>query len=146
MTMLLLSATAALGAGSAAYFGNRVLLGAFGRIAMVLAVPWWEEACKTVGFALLPGASVLLIHLLFGCMELTYDVMRSRTNGRFLGALSLVSHGLIGSVAAFGLSYTVSLAWMYAFAGLTHCLLNAATLRFVLPSLGADPQVHLDKW
>lgn len=146
MTTLFFSVMAALGAGSAAYFGNRVLLGALGRIAVVLVVPWWEEACKSAGFALLPGASVLLIHLSFGSIELIYDVARSRMNGRFLGALSLVSHGLIGSLAALTLSYTGSIMWMYAVAGLSHCLLNVATLWFVLPSLGADSQIRLDKW
>jgi len=146
MTKFILSVVAALAAGGAAYFGNRVLMRALGRTATLLAVPWWEEACKATSLLVLPGAVVPLVHLLFGGLEFAYDALRSHTNGLFLGGLSVVSHGLVGSLASLALTRTGSLHWMYLTAGAAHFLLNVGVLRFVLPSLGAETRVHLDKW
>lgn len=132
-------------AASAAYVGNRLLLGALGRGAAVSLVPWWEEGCKMLAVVLLPAMPMLPLHLCFGLVESIYDIARSRQNGLFLGALSFTGHGLFGAVAALLATQTGSLWWAYLAAAISHTLYSFAVLYFVLPTLGSSVHVGTNK-
>ncbi len=126
---------ATFGAAVMSYIGNRKLFQLFGESAAVTAVPWWEEGCKAVAVALIPGSPVLGVHLLFGSMELLYDLLRSRAEGLYLGLLSLAAHGLAGGIAALLVGRGSGLFWAYAAAGAAHALLNVLLVSIILPVL-----------
>lgn len=126
---------ATFGAALLSYLGNRRLFQLFGESAAVTVVPWWEEGCKAIAVLLLSGAPVLSVHLLFGSMELLYDVLRGRVEGLYLGLLSLASHGLAGGVAALLAERGSGLFWAYAAAGAAHTLVNVLLVSIILPVL-----------
>lgn len=145
MTYLAVLVPAVVGAACAAYLGNRLLFRLAGRQAAVVAVPWWEEACKFAAAYLVPGIPLLYVHVLFGAVELGYNWRISQSNGLFLGLMSLACHGLVGGVAMLVLGGTGNGWWAYLIAGLTHTLYNLSVLYMVLPTLGADPAAGAQK-
>ena len=139
--LLLLTLVAAV----TAYLGNRLLYRSLGRQATFLTVPWWEEACKALAIAVLPGWPVLTVHLLFGFLECGYDWWRTESDGFFLGVLTLSGHGLFGGLAALIVTQFGSLWWAYVMAGLAHMLYNLAVVQLVLPTLGASAYAGSEK-
>ncbi|AGK99753.1 hypothetical protein [Desulfoscipio gibsoniae] len=97
----------------------RYILGLVGRaddaVMIVLAAPVVEEVSKT-GLALLWGADVFLVHIVFGGTELFSDSLGGR--GIWPGLAALVLHSLLG----FGT------AWLLMHAGVTVALALAIVL------------------
>lgn len=133
IAVLLLTAT--VGAALVSYLGNRKLFAFFGASAAVTVVPWWEEGCKAVAIVLLPGSTILYVHLVFGALELLYDVVRSRGAALYVGLLSLAVHGLTGGVSAFLWNGGSGLWWAYLASGATHTTVNLLLVSLVLPAL-----------
>jgi len=138
MTEFLWTGLAAVGAALTALVGNRLLFALLGRRAAWLAVPWLEESVKFTAAGLLPGRPLLGISLWFGIAELLYDLLTTRTDGLYLGLLSLSTHGVAGGVAT--LLSGAGGEWRRAFlaAGLVHTVINLVVVRLVLPALGAE--------
>lgn len=126
-----------------AYWGNRLSLRCLGRRAAPFVVPWWEEACKAGVVLLLSGAPLLAVHLVFGALELTYNLILSRSHGRFLGVLSFGIHGFVGAVSAVAIRQSQSMIATYLIAVAVHSVFNLLVVYIVLPTLGYHPQATL---
>lgn len=92
---------------AAAYLINRLLLNFLGPPVLVLLVPVWEEAAKTLA-AHFWQAGLVETHLLFGLCEACSD-LRQGGRGRVAALLSLLGHGLFGTATYLALSLTGSL-------------------------------------
>ncbi len=135
MKNLISVAIAVLTAVILSYLGNRRLYRTLGARAIVLGVPVWEESCKALAILVLPTSPVLLVHFLFGAVEFVLSPPVDSKLGKVLGALSLATHGLIGTlvfmVVALGHNH-----WLgYFLAVGIHLGLNAFVVRKVLPGL-----------
>lgn len=134
MNYLMLLSGAVLAAGGA-YLGNRALYHTLGRRAAVVAVPWWEEACKLAVSVMMPGLPLAPVHLVFGAVESAYNLLNSPSAGLLLGCVSLVAHGLTGAAAALAAGWGFGLWGIYLVAGLVHVAVNMAVVSMVLPAL-----------
>jgi len=113
--------------------GNQILYRLLGRRAVVVLVPWWEEACKLLAILSLPERPILAVHLLFGALELGHATLRRQ---RFLGLISFCIHGLTGGVTAYTAGLTGEMGIALLAAGLLHLFLNWAVVNLVFSTLG----------
>lgn len=146
MTPLVWTGFAALVAALGAFVGNRLLFTLLGPRAAWLAVPWLEEAVKFVAASPLAGRPILTVSLFFGLAELLYDLVTARTDGLYLGLLSLCTHGVAGGVATLLLDATGHTQQALVAAGVVHMAINVVVVRLVLPALGAaGSRTHLER-
>lgn len=68
------------------------------KLAIVYVAPFIEEVMKTY-FALYLNSSVIFSHVIFGCIEGLYDIIKSKSSNRYLaGVAALVSHSIFGII------------------------------------------------
>lgn len=118
----MISGVAGILAAGLAWVANVLVVKQWGNKGVVLAVPILEEAFKT-GLAVVMGASVLLVHGIFGLIEALHDFSSSRL-GLWSGLVSLSSHMLFGLTTFLVFRYTGSWFVGVAAAVLLHAALN----------------------
>jgi len=103
---------------------NRTVVGLYGRPAIIFLAPVIEEAVKTgAGYYL--AASLLPVHILFGCVEAVYESL-TRRHARLTVALSSVAgHSLFGLSTVLARQATGSLFLGLGVAILLHMLWNS---------------------
>ena len=99
MIRALLVLSAGMTASLIGFLVSSALLKSMGNRALVFYIPAVEELLKTFG-AVIFGASVVPVHLVFGMVEGFYDLYSSPSDRSFTAfVLSIASHTLLGSVA-----------------------------------------------
>ncbi|HYG57129.1 MAG TPA: hypothetical protein VD902_03575 [Symbiobacteriaceae bacterium] len=126
-------------AGVLAYVGNTLAFRRMGCRSTLTVVPWWEEGCKFAAITLLPGHPLFTVHMVFGLAEFTHDLWRDQCDGLFLPLLTLIGHGLFGSLAVLAANTLGHYGWAYPVTAVAHSLFSAAVVFAVLPTLGAGP-------
>lgn len=113
-----------------AYLGNRGIQSLGGDRSLFIAVPWWEEACKT-GAAIYFGVPVVAVHAAFGFTEMLYDWLRPSSTGLLLGSLSMTGHLTFGILTWAAAAWTGSVWVGYCVAALLHMGWNRVMVRLV---------------
>jgi len=99
MRQALLVLSAGLTASLMGFIISSALLKSMGNRALVFYIPAVEELLKTLG-AVIFGASVVPVHLVFGMVEGLYDLYSSPPDRSFTAfVLSIASHTLLGTAA-----------------------------------------------
>lgn len=109
-----------------AFSSNRLFLSRLGPVAILWAVPAWEEFVKT-GCAYLWRASLPGTHGLFGLAEWAWDARRKGSRGALAGLCALATHLAFGFATTWAARATGSLALGFLFAALLHALWNTAS-------------------
>ncbi|MDX9871987.1 MAG: hypothetical protein RBT41_06185 [Clostridia bacterium] len=126
----MMTVLAGLTAAALAWCGNLLLVRRWGDICVVWVVPAFEEFVKS-GTALLFGASIIFVHMIFGLAEAAHDYYASRRFGFWSALTALISHTVFGLVTYYILLY--SGMWFLAIAGaaLVHTAVNYLSIHYL---------------
>lgn len=101
-----------------------------GRWSIIYFAPFIEEFTKTY-LALFLGASIIITHMVFGCIEAVYDIINGKASRNYLaGGAAFLSHSIFGIITEYMLNLKLASIIAVACSYFIHLVFNMLVLRY----------------